>query len=110
MKTQRSTIVVLGIHILLLLLAVLQAAGLLVGIEKSVWMMDAETVTYFILMFVSPLMTVVSLVMTAKGCFEKNAALPIVILSVLNLLISIIVWVLVVLVLMLILSIFTIFS
>lgn len=92
MKKQHSSIVVLGIHILLLMLAVLLAVLNISGGMRGSLLLDMETAIYIVLLAVNIPVSVVCLVLAAKKRFSKGITIWIVTLSVVNILISLLVW------------------
>ena len=91
MKTQRSTIVALGIHILLLMLAVLLVILYVSGGMRGSLLLDLETAIYIVLLAVNIPLSVVCLILAAKKRFSKGITAWIVTLSVVNILISLLV-------------------
>jgi hypothetical protein len=92
MKKQHSSIVVLGIHILLLMLAVLLAVLNISGGMRGSLLLDMETAIYIVLLAVNIPLSVVCLILAAKKRFSKGITAWIVTLSVVNILISLLVW------------------
>ena len=92
MKKRHSSIVVLGIHILLLMLAVLLAILYVSGGLRGSLLLDMETAIYIVLLAVNIPLSVVCLILAAKKRFSKGITVWIVTLSVVNILISLLVW------------------
>ena len=92
MKKRHSAIVVFGIHILLLMLAVLLAILYVSGGLRGSLLLDLETAIYVVLLAVNIPLSVVCLIMAAKKCFSKKVTGWIVALSILNILVSLLLW------------------
>ena len=92
MKKRHSAIVVFGIHILLLMLAVLLAILYVSGGLRGSLLLDLETAIYIVLLAVNIPLSVVCLIMAAKKRFSKKVTGWIVALSILNILVSLLLW------------------
>ena len=98
MKKRHSSIVVLGIHILLLMLAVLLAILYVSGGLRGSLLLDMETAIYIVLLAVNIPLSVGCLILAANKRFSKGMTAWIVTLSVVNILISLLVWAVVLLI------------
>ena len=92
MKKRNSAIVVFGIHILLLMLAVLLAILYVSGGLRGSLLLDMETAIYIVLLAVNIPLSVGCLIMAAKKRFSKKVTGWIVALSILNILVSLLLW------------------